>query len=333
MYPKTGQLWIFLALSTQIMAQNALPEVVSGKIERIENFQSKYVAAKNIDIWLPQGYSDATKYAVLYMQDGQALYDPSQSWSKQSWDIDDVASELLSAHTIKNFIVVGIWNGGQTRHAEYFPQRPFERLTPVEKDTIAAQLERAARTKDAFYPQSDKYLQFMVKELKPFIEQKYSVKTNRENTFVAGSSMGGLISLYALCEYPNVFGGAACLSTHWLGTFTSENNPIPGAFIKYLTKRLPHPGKHKIYFDCGDQTLDALYPNIQREVDSVMKSKKYTESHWVTKYFPGEDHSEKSWHKRLHFPLLFLLGQNNDSQSKAPNVIRTSLNDPTNRCR
>lgn len=301
--------FFFLILSAQTKAQNLLPQVVSGKIERLENFQSKYITARNIDIWLPEGYSSSTKYAVLYMHDGQMLYDPAQSWNKQAWDIDNVASDLLSKNEVKDFIVVGIWNGGQTRHQDYFPQKPFEQLSQAEKDTVIAQLQRAGRTKEVFQPQSDNYLQFLVKELKPYIDKKYSVKTNRENTFIAGSSMGGLISLYAICEYPKIFGGVACLSTHWVGTFTLENNPVPDSFIKYLNKKLPNPKKNKIYFDCGDQTLDALYPIIQLKADSLMKIKGYTDDNWITKYFPGDDHSEKSWNKRLNFPLVFLLGK------------------------
>lgn len=291
----------------QIKAQNFLPKVVSGKIVRIENFSSKYITSRNVDIWLPKGYSDSTKYSVLYMHDGKELYDPEQSWTKYAWDIDDVASELMLKNIVKDFIVVGIWNGGPTRHQDYFPQKPFEGLTQAEKDTVVAQLQRAGRTKEVFKPQSDKYLQFIVKELKPYVDKKYSVHTGRENTFIAGSSMGGLISLYAICEYPKIFGGAACLSTHWVGTFTLENNPVPNSFIKYLSKKLPNPNTHKIYFDYGDQTLDALYPKIQIKVDDLMKSKGYSDTNWITKYFPGDDHSEKSWCKRLHIPLEFLL--------------------------
>jgi hypothetical protein len=96
------------------------------------------------------------------------------------------------------------------------------------------------------------------------------------------------------------------MSTHWTGTFTLENNPFPDSFIKYLDKHLPNPKSHKIYFDCGDQALDALYPLIQKKVDSLMSAKGYNKNNWVTKYFPGDDHSEKSWNKRLHIPLEFL---------------------------
>lgn len=297
------QLLVFVS----IQAQDRLPKVVGGKIERIGNFRSEYVTPRNIDVWLPDGYSGAKKYPVLYMHDGQMLYDADISWNKQAWNIDDVAIELVKTGKVKDFIVVGIWNGGQTRHRDYFPQKPFEQMSKTEKDTVVAQLQRAGRTKEIFEPQSDKYLKFIVKELKPFIDKKYSVYTGKEHTFIAGSSMGGLISIYAVCEYPGVFGGAACLSTHWVGTFTKDNNPVPEAMIGYLGRKLPKPKSHKIYFDCGDQTLDALYPPLQRKVDSVMVLKGYSNENRMTRYFAGEDHSEKSWSKRLNIPLEFLL--------------------------
>lgn len=299
--------FIILLLSAQIKAQTNLPQVVNGKIDRIDKFTSKYVTPRNIDIWLPSGYSDSTKYAVLYMHDGQMLYDPNITWNKQAWEIDDVASVLLSKNKVRKFIVVGIWNGGQTRHQDYFPQKPYESLQQIQKDTISAQLQRAGRTTGLFQPKSDSYLKFIVEELKPYIDNKYSVYTDSENTFIAGSSMGGLISLYAICEYPQVFGGAACLSTHWVGTFTLDNNPFPNSMLNYLSNNLPNPKNHKLYFDCGDQTLDALYPLIQNRVDSIMNQKGYNSQNWLTRYFPGENHSEKAWGKRLSIPLEFLL--------------------------
>ena len=151
------------------------------------------------------------------------------------------------------------------------------------------------------------YLKFLVPELKPFIDKTFSTKRNAKNTFSAGSSMGGLISIYAICEYPKVFGGAACLSTHWPGIFSTENNPIPDSFVGYLKQNLPNPKTHKIYFDYGDQTLDALYKPLQQKVDLVMIEKGFTSKNWMTRFFPGENHSEKSWKERLDIPLEFLL--------------------------
>ncbi len=298
-------IFIFVLISLTAAAQ--LPKVSSGILKRIDSFQSNYVTARNIDIWLPEGYSSQKKYSVVYMHDGQMLYDTATAWNKQAWDVDDVLTKLKKSNQIKDVIVVGVWNSGTTRHPDYFPQKPYESLTQIEKDTITAQLQRAGRTKEVFKPISDNYLKFLVTELKPFIDKNYSTKTNRKNTFIAGSSMGGLISMYAICEYPKVFGGAACLSTHWPGIWTLENNPVPDAFLNYLKNNLPNPKKHKIYFDCGDQTLDSLYPALQKKVDEVMKVKGFTEKNWITKYFPGENHSENSWSKRLDIPMLFLL--------------------------
>lgn len=296
-----------LCIYVGIMAQN-LPKVSSGIIQRIDSFQSKFISSRNIDIWLPKDYSPSKKYAVLYMHDGQMLYDASTTWNKSSWDVDDVLSQLISNKKINDVIVVGIWNGGNTRHSDYFPQKPFESLSNEQKELIySAARNNGYSVFNGYTIQSDNYLKFIVNELKPLIDKKYSVYTDNQHTFIAGSSMGGLISMYAICEYPDIFGGAACLSTHWPGIFQLDGNPIPDAFLHYLHTNLPDPSSHKIYFDYGDQTLDALYPAIQQRVDSVMKLKGFNESNWQTKSFPGKDHSEKSWNERLNIPMEFLL--------------------------
>lgn len=289
--------------------QSPMPKVYSGRIERIENMPSKYCEPRTVDIWLPEGYDGSKKYAVLYMHDGQMLYDASITWNKQAWEIDSVATELMKKGLNKDFIVVGVWNAGEQRHPNYFPKKPFEQLSAEEKQWVNEQLQNANRVENGFSPNSDAYLKFLVEELKPRIDSSYAVYTDLEHTFIAGSSMGGLISWYAMCEYPQVFGGAACISTHWPGVFDVENNPIPRQFIRYLQANLPRDGKHKIYFDTGDQTLDAMYPAIQKEVDAIMQDLGYNESNWLTRYFPGADHSEISWQKRLDVPITFLLNK------------------------
>jgi pimeloyl-ACP methyl ester carboxylesterase len=170
-------------------------------------------------------------------------------------------------------------------------------------------------TASDFTVKSDNYLRFLVTELKPFIDATYATLPDRANTFVAGSSMGGLISMYAICEYPKVFGGAACISTHWPGIVNINNNPIPNAFLRYLQKHLPDPATHRIYFDCGDATLDSLYPPLQKKVDQVMKKKRFSSKNWMTSYLTGGvAHSEKDWNFRLHQPLVFMLGVANKSK-------------------
>ena len=95
-----------------------------------------------------------------------------------------------------------------------------------------------------------------------------------------------------------------------------EENPVPDVFLDYLRKHLPDPETHKIYFDYGDQTLDALYPPIQKKVDEIMKARGYTDKNWETIYFPGKDHSEKSWNERFNIPVEFLLGKQDIKRSK-----------------
>lgn len=284
-----------------------LPTVTSGKLERIEEFDSDYITSRHIDVWLPDGYSASKKYSVLYMHDGQMLFDSAITWNRQSWEVDRIAGKLLKEQKIRDVIIVGVWNGGITRYKDYFPQKAFQMLSKIEQDSVRNQAVRANKDPEAFPPTSDEYLKFLVLEVKPLIDKKYPTLADRDHTFIAGSSMGGLISIYALCEYPDVFGGAACLSTHWPGTFTLENNPMPKGFVSYLSRALPSPGTHKIYFDYGDQTLDALYPSLQKDVDSLMQAKGFDSATWKTVFFPGEDHSERAWAKRLHEPLLFLL--------------------------
>lgn len=308
------KLVILLILSVQFQISfgqtpSPLQKPSKGEIKHYENFKSNYVTSRNVDVWLPEGYSVNKKYAVLYMHDGQMLFDSTTTWNKQEWGVDEIVSKLNADKKIKECIVVGVFNGGSTRHADYFPQKPYESLNQIQRDTITAQLQKMGRTKEVFKPMSDNYLKFLVTELKPFIDKNYSTKKDAKNTFVAGSSMGGLISMYAICEYPNVFGGAACLSTHWPGIFSMQNNPIPDAFVSYLKTNLPNPKKHKLYFDYGTATLDALYEPAQLKVDAVMNEKGWTSKNWMTRKFEGADHSEKSWRKRLNIPLEFLLSK------------------------
>lgn len=306
MYKKSVILFFILI---NIISNAQKVKVSNGSIQRFENFKSNFVESRNIDVWLPDGYSEKEKYAVLYMHDGQMLYDAETSWNKQAWEVDEVAGKLIAEKKTRLFIVVGIWNNGLKRHPEYFPQKAYEQLTTEQKDFVSNELLTKKKVDQMFQPISDNYLKFIVTELKPFIDRQFSTKTDRKNTFIAGSSMGGLISMYAICEYPDTFGGAACLSAHWTGIYQLKNNPIPETFYAYLKQNLPNPKNHKIYFDHGDKTLDSLYPTLQKEVDKIMKQKGFSTKNWITKYFPGKEHSEKAWHERFHFPLEFFLKQ------------------------
>lgn len=300
---------LFLILTSIVITITNAQElkISSGSLIRFPSFKSQFVDLRNVDVWLPEGYSKKQKYAVLYMHDGQMLFDAESTWNKQSWEVDEVAGKLISEGKTQKFIVVGIWNNGMKRHPEYFPQKPYENFNGTQKKIISDILIKMGKINSEFNPVSDNYLKFIITELKPFIDKNFNTNPNRSHTFIAGSSMGGLISMYAICEYPKVFGGAACLSTHWTGIYQNNDNPIPDAFVYYLKNNLPNPKNHKLYFDYGDKTLDSLYKPSQERVDRILLEKGYSNINWKTSYFPGKDHSEKSWKERINIPLEFLL--------------------------
>jgi len=301
-------LLLLMVWSTITTTYAQVPTPQQGRIVRHENFPSAHVTPRNVDVWLPAQYDPQKKYAVLYMQDGQMLFDSTLTWNKQEWGVDETLSQLMSEKKIKDCIVVGIWNGGRSRHAEYFPQKPFESLSASQQEMVYNAYRSNGQSIFFGIPiMSDRYLNFLTQELKPFIDKTYATKTDRSNTFIAGSSMGALISLYAICEYPSIFGGAACLSTHWPGLFTMENNPVPGAFFSYLEQSLPSPNRHRIYFDHGTETLDSMYASLQKSVDLIMAKRGYKSKQWLSRSWPGQDHSERSWRGRFALPASFLL--------------------------
>lgn len=157
-------------------------------------------------------------------------------------------------------------------------------------------------------PRSDAYLRFMVEELKPAIDKRFATRPERAHTFIMGSSMGGVISIYAMNEYPQIFGGAAGLSTHWVGSFQA-NASLPLAAFNYLRDHLADPQDHRLYMDMGTTELDAIYAPYQTFVDQIVRDRGYNTSNFVSRVFTGEGHNETAWAKRLEIPFLFLLGK------------------------
>ncbi|MFM7710934.1 MAG: alpha/beta hydrolase [Ferruginibacter sp.] len=301
-------LLLLFCVEATIQAQK--PQPTKGQIIRLDTFPSALVKARTIDIWLPSDY-DAEKnqrYAVLYMHDGQMLFDSSTTWNQQEWKMDETMDVLNHSKDLTKAIVVGIHNGGPNRHREYCPQKPFLALPTLTQDSLL-HLGRRVGGSPLFNGEiiSDQYLRFIVQELKPYIDQRFRTLSAREHTLIGGSSMGGLISLYGICEYPTVFGTAICLSTHWPLAFTVENNAFPEKMEAYLEANLPRTSESRIYFDYGTMTLDGLYKPYQQRIDALMKRKGFDATHWVTIEQIGDDHSEKSWAKRLPNALRFAL--------------------------
>ena len=129
----------------------AQPNVSSGTVKRLEKFASKYVDARNVDVWLPDNYSNKKRYAVLYMNDGQMLFDASMTWNNQEWQVDETIGKLLKEHKIKDLIVVGIWNNGDYRASEYYPQKSLRFLAEETRDFIIKNWLKGK-------PQADNYL-------------------------------------------------------------------------------------------------------------------------------------------------------------------------------
>lgn len=281
-----------------VFAQN-LPNVISGKIERLENFPSQLVAPRNIDIWLPDGYNPENKYSVVYMHDGQMLFDSTQTWNKKEWKADEVFGKLISEKKIESCIVVGIWNTSE-RITEYFPNKIFELIEPELQKNIS---EKYGNGKTA---NGDNYLKFITTELKPHIDSHFSTYTDKEHTLMIGSSMGGLISVYAISEYSDVFGGVACFSTAWF-SFMEPNYAIPMAVFTYLKNNLPPSVNHKIYFDYGTGESDNAYELTQSFVDLIAKGKGYGNKNYKSAVYEKDGHEENAWSRRLHVPLEFLM--------------------------
>ena len=148
---------------------------------------------------------------------------------------------------------------------------------------------------------SDRYLAFLVQELKPLIDANYRTLQGRADTFIMGSSMGGLISQYAMSVHPEVFGGAGCVSTHWPAG--------DGIALDDFAAHLPDPATHRYWFDYGTATLDASYEPYQMRADEILRKAGYVEGqNWITKKFEGAEHSEKAWRLRVDQPLKFLIG-------------------------
>ncbi|SCY11984.1 Putative esterase [Nonlabens sp. Hel1_33_55] len=281
-----------IAVNDQVIAN----PIYNDSIIYYNDFKSSYVDQRNVEVWLPAGYPKKdVSYQVLYMHDGQNVFNKETSSYGTSWEIDEKMDSLLTAGAISPTIVVNSWNTGKKRFSEYMPQMPDD---AVESAFAKAQLKENTGY-DRLY--SDDYLKFMTAELKPFIDQNYQTSTLREDTFVMGASMGGLISMYALMEYPEIFGGAGCLSTHF---------PIPvlgEAMMQDIPNRIPDPKTHKFYFDYGTLTLDAAYEPHQNRVDQMFKEAGYNQSNYRSIKFEGHEHSEKFWNQRVATPLVFLL--------------------------
>ena len=164
-----------------------------GQLRRHEAFHSDFlVQDRDVLIWLPPSYDEGSaRYPVLYMHDGQNLFEPDTAFQKgEHWRVGETAAELIEAGAIEPLIVVGIYNTGDHRKDEYTP-------------TYDAKLGGG---------DADDYGRMIIEELKPLVDTTYRTRPDAESTGIAGSSLGGLVSLYLAFTHPQVFRRVAALS-------------------------------------------------------------------------------------------------------------------------
>ena len=229
---------------------------------------------RRVWVYLPQTYNSSTKkYPVLYMHDGQNVFDDATSFSGE-WGVDEAIDTLGLKY--KECIVVGIDNGGDKRLNEYCP--------------YDFSLSGIAANNKTNVGEGRKYVEFLVKTLKPFIDKKYRTLKDSKNTFTAGSSMGGLISMYAVLEYPKVFGGAGVFSpAFWVGPKIFDD-------IKAKGKKV----KAKIYFYAGDAEGETMVPMTIRAFNEMHRVSKSKMAEVIR---AGGKHNEPRW--RIEFPLFY----------------------------
>jgi hypothetical protein len=257
---------------------------------------------RKVIVWLPPGYdSESTRrYPVLYMHDGQNLFDPSRAYGGRSWEAHTTAERLIREGKIEPFILVGIDNSVH-RFREYAPQKPLETVPDSVRMGLRPQMREGPLL-------ADQYLKWISDSLVPSIDLRYRTKARAECRAMAGSSMGGLISLYGLCEYPELFGSAACLSTHWPIRLDSNSSVFRKAFEPYLFDKLGAASapKPRVYFDRGSATLDRFYPPHQTAIDSCFEYWEYPDDRWLSLKFEGAEHNEQAWAARFDGVLLWL---------------------------
>ena len=222
---------------------------------------------RTVRLYLPPSYESAPqrRYPVIYMHDAQNLFDDATSFAGE-WGVDETLDELARTRGFEA-IVVGIDHGDGERIHELSPW-----------------------TNPKYGPaQGEQYMAFVVDVVKPFVDARYRTQPGRESTAIAGSSMGGLISHYALLRYPQVFGKAAILSpSYW---FAGE--------VYTQTAAHPWPSGTRTYFYIGGREGDESVPDVDRMI-ALLRTQAHAAGDIALHVEPGAEHSERAW--RAEFP-------------------------------
>ena len=248
---------------------------ISGTVKYHLQFEGEGLKPRDIVVWLPSNYEQDNnkRYPVFYMHDGQNVFDPATSSFGYDWRIDEVADSLSKVEVINDIIIVAIYNTSD-RGLEY--------------------------THSAL---GYKYMDFIVSKLKPFIDAEYRTLTDCENTAIAGSSLGGLISFMLVWNYPQVFSKAACLSPAFK---IQELNYVDSIACYSGTKKAL-----KLYIDNGGIGLESeLQPGIDEMIVALQNNGYVLGKDLFWSVDPNAIHSESAWAQRIWQPLVYFFGKN-----------------------
>lgn len=269
-------------------------------LDRYPDFKSAHVLARHVIVWTPDDYDPkGPPLPVLYMHDGQNVFEASTANFGVEWAVDEALTRMK-----RRAIVVGSWST-KLRGREYLPAKVAALLPEDTRQRVEA-VHGGPSLADA-------YLRFLVEELKPFIDKTYRTLPDAAHTSIMGSSMGGLISLYALAEYPQVFGQAAALSVHWpladpTKATPEEADQVASAFKAYLASSRVRPGVNRLYMDHGSVNLDSFYRPYSTRMEAILPALGWVAGEsWVSRVYEGTDRNEAAWAARVEIPLGFLL--------------------------
>jgi enterochelin esterase-like enzyme len=257
-----------------------------------------YLEGRTIRVWVPEQYDKTKKaYDVIYFHDGQMLFDSSSTWNHQSWDLANSATKYLSK---KRCILVGIDNDPNNRYAEFFPSPIYSSLPVSVQLTLRDSLWNGL-------PRFDSYAEALISEVFPLIETHWNVHPGGAHRTMAGSSMGGIVSLAFLLTHPSELSSIACLSIHlplinYWKFGDRYKQPLVVAFNEFIVLNSSKLEGKVLYIDRGDQSLDATYASYFPAFESALNS--YAKKNKVSiKVIPNSGHSERDWAARIG-PIL-----------------------------
>lgn len=258
-----------------------------GRVECDSLYSPELQKMMHYDVYLPEQYG-AEPMPVLYMHDGQNIFDSTHTWMHQEWQVDEAIVRLSERGEIRTPIVVGIYND-EDRGIDYMPANYYD-LLPDEQRETGLNLEGF----DVPEPHSQAYLDFICHTLKPHIDSLYQTLPDRANTALMGSSMGALVSVYAAAYCPQYFGCCMGLSFPALESIW----PLQKAAFKANSDT-----RTRLYIDTGDAGLDAEFFPAFHEVEPILRSNGYTDANLLVRVFSGADHNETCWAQRVEIPI------------------------------